>query len=185
MENNREREKLNTLLSKSKIYLRFSTSFIAISFPLISLSNLVSGQGILDFFIDIFSNIFLTFSILLFSISTFFSIYTFNGLNSLKMARENENTVKGILFNSKIISFSSRLNLVGFILMVLYIYLVTTKNIILIPFITGIIILSIKAFKTLKEYSFYSKGYKKLIIYIIVLVILIIFTTIFVVITTW
>ena len=46
MENIREQDKLQILLDKATLYLRFSLSFTAISFPLISLSNPILLQEI-------------------------------------------------------------------------------------------------------------------------------------------
>ncbi len=162
MENSRERDNLEILLKKTKLYLSFSISFMAISFPIISLSTQISVQELSEITILLTSNIFLIYSIMLFAISTIFSLYTFNGLNSLKIANKKDSIIKGNSFYSTIIDYSNYFITVGFFLMVFYLSLIVTKNLFLMFCIAGTTIYSIMVFKLIKKFHFNSKDFKKL-----------------------
>jgi len=151
MENIREQEKLEILLKKVKLYLSFSLSFMAISFPIISSLNPISIQEISEIFIIITSNLLLISSLIIFAISIFLSLYAFNGLNSLKVDNKNEITIMGISFYSVFIDLSNILNITGFFLMVLYLSLIFTKNIFFVLCIPVITISSVIVFKLIKK----------------------------------
>ncbi len=157
MEDVGEQEKLEILLNKVKLYLTFSLSFVAISFPLISLSDPIPIQEISEIIIIIISNLLLIISLLLFVSSLIFSLYTFNGLNSLKVNKKSKITIKGISFYSAFIEASNYLNITGFFLIVLYISLIITNNIFLMFGTAGTIIFSVIVFKTLKHHYLNSK----------------------------
>ena len=99
---------------------------------------------------------------MLFAISTIFSLYTFNGLNSLKISDKKDSIIKGNSFYSTIINYSNYFITIGFFLMVFYLSLIVTKNFFLMLCIAGTTIYSIILFKLTKKIHFNSKEFKKL-----------------------
>lgn len=167
MENNREQEKLKNLLRKNKVYLSFSSSFIAISFPLIF--SLYPTSRSLE-------SLILLSSLFFFVISTLFSLFTFNGLNKFKYSNEDEKPIKEIDFYSVIIDHSNHLNMVGLVLIVIFLRFITSENVFLMITTVVITVYSYIVFKGIKRRyinSRVSKWYILLVVlgYLVILIV--------------
>lgn len=155
-----DKEKLEILLNKATVYLRFSLSFTAISFPLIFLSLPKSFQ-------DIPELILILPSLLSFVISVIFSFFSFNGLNSLKENYDPESKIIGILFYSNLLDIAYFANISGFFLIVLYLSFLITNSIPMLILIAGGIAFCFIIIKLMRKYVLYEKEYKRVGIFMI------------------